>query len=777
MEVPYEGIKYRGGFFIAHRRVPYQREGALPLEGLKKQVTVARDEKGMAYIYAQNLHDVLMAQGFVTAQDRLFQMELARLFSTGRISELVGEKGKAIDTRMRTIGFYRNAKRHADLLDETTRSFFQHYLDGVNAYIKTRPDTHHLEFRLAGIKPTPWTIADSLSIAYYMGWDSAGNLTTEVIAHMLVEKVGLERTREILPLNSNPDEFPQHSTVSPGRIGDAEHIRIHQDKRLMSYLKKGTLSMGSNNWAVGPQLSKSKKPIVANDPHLDSRILPGPWYPCGLITPDFRGVGVIIPGIPGMIVGRTGHIAIGVTNAYGDAQDLSVETVDPKDPDRYLEGRNSLPFELIEETLTIKDKGAPEGYRRERITVRSTKRGPVISGVLPGLTTDKVITMRWSAFESMGPSLGIDKLLTAKSIHDVREALRHINCIMLNFVFADTEGNIGWQISSRLPIRSRGDGTIPYVVEDGCDNWAGWIPYDEMPQLYNPQRGWVGTCNHKTVDSSYPYYYSSCFAPSYRYERLTYLLDSPGRKSAGEHWQFQRDTMNLMARRIAPVMVKALMGRILSEWDYSDDPGKAAPTIFQAIYRQFALLVFQDELADDLARSMLDHWFFWQERLQSMVLEGTSSWFDNIRTKEAKETMDVLFRQAALDAAGELRTRLGDDPRKWLWGKVHTLEFVSPIRREGFGKGLVGGGSHPAHGSGETLCCGTYDFNDPYHVTVSASLRMVADLGDDDKVLAVLPGGVSGRLFIAHTKDQIKAFLSGDKVYWWFSDRRIPLRP
>jgi penicillin amidase len=759
----------------------YQREGTLHLDGLKEPVTVMRDEKGMAYIYAQNLHDVLMAQGFVTAQDRLFQMELTRLFATGRISELVGEKGKAIDTRMRTIGFYRNGKRHAGLLDETTRSFFQHYLDGLNAYITTRTDTHHLEFRLAGIKPTPWTIADSLSIAYFMGWDSAGNLTTEVIAHMLAEKVGLERTKEILPLNINPDEFAQHGTASRVRIRDVAHIHIAQDKRLMSYLKKGGLCMGSNNWAVGPQFSKSNKSIVANDPHLDPRTLPGPWYPCGLITPDFRAVGVMIPGIPGMIVGRTDHIAIGVTNAYGDAQDLYVETVDPRDPDRYLEGRNSLPFELIEETLTIKDKDAPEGYRRESITIRSTKRGPVLSGVLPGLITDKVITMRWSAFDTTGPSLGIDKLLTAKSIHDVRDALSYVNCIMLNFVFADTEGNIGWQTSSKLPIRSRGDGTIPYVVEDGSDNWAGWIPYDEMPQLYNPSRGWVGTCNHKTVGSDYPYYYSSCLGSSYRYERLKNILDGAGKKSADEHWQFQRDTMNLMARRIAPVMVKALMahedtkemGRILSEWDYRDDPDKIAPTIFQAIYRRFALLVFQDELGEDLARSMLDKWDFWQERLQRMVLEGTSSWFDNITTEEAEETADVLFHRAALDAAGELSTSLGDDPGKWLWGKAHRLEFVSPIRREGFGKGLVGGGSHPAPGSGETLCRGIYEFDDPYNVTISASLRMVADLGDDDKVLAVLPGGVCGRVFNTHTKDQIKAFLSGEKAYWWFSDKAI----
>jgi len=239
--------------------------------------------------------------------------------------------------------------------------------------------------------------------------------------------------------------------------------------------------------------------------------------------------------------------------------------------------------------------------------------------------------------------------------------------------------------------------------------------------------------------------------------------------------------MNLMAKKIAPVIARALithddtkqMGQILSQWDYLDDIDKAAPTIFQSIYRKFALLVFQDELGEELVRTMLDKWAFWEERLEKMVLNGTSPWFDNVNTRDIKETMDELFHQATLDVAENLGSRLGHDPTKWAWGKVHQLEFVSPIRRKGFGKGLVGGGSHPFPGSGETLCRGIYDFNDPFGVTVSASLRMVADLGDDDKVLAVLPGGVSGRLFYPHTKDQIKAFMSGKKVYWWFSDTAI----
>jgi penicillin amidase len=682
---------------------------------------------------------------------------------------------------MKTIGFLRNAKKHAELLDGETRSFLQKYLDGVNAFITLRPKEHHLEFRLAGIKPTPWHIEDSLAAAYFMSWDTSANLTTEIIAQMLVEKVGLEKAMEIFPLNVNPDESPREEKKSVTTASERIPLSLGKDEGVLGYMKDRSLRLSSNNWCVGSLLSAGGKPTVADDPHLDSRILPGPWYPSGLITPEFRAVGVSIPGIPGIVVGRTDHMAFGVTNAYGDNQDLYVETLDPKDPGRYLEGDRSLPFNTVEETLLIKDNKEPGGFREERLKIRLTPRGPVISGVLPGLKTQKVMTLRWAPFERMDPCIGFHYMLRSRSVSEFREAIRHVNILLLNFGFADDEGNIGWQVSGSIPIRANGDGTIPHVVKGSEDDWVGYVPFEEMPHTQNPERGWVGTCNHKTVTRDYPYYYSSYFSSSYRYQRLKQLLDRGKSMSVDDHWQFQRDTMNLMAKRIAPLMAKALMaheetremGEILAAWDHGDDPDKAAPAIFQAVYRHFALLVFEDELGDDLARTMLDEWYFWEERLQAMVLEGSSPWFDDVRTGRVKESRDDLFYQAALKVSQDLSSSLGKDPARWIWGKVHQMEFLSPIRRKGFGKGFLGGGSYPAPGSGETLYRGLYDFNEPFDVTVSASLRMVVDLSDEDKVLAVLPGGVCGRLFHAHTKDQTDAFMGGDKVYWWFSDKAI----
>ena len=759
----------------------YQSEGKLLLTGLKKPITVKRDEKGMAFIYAENMHDAIMAQGFVTAQDRLFQMQLTRLFAQGRICELAGEKARHLDIRMRTIGLHRIAQKQAKMLDRETRDFFQNYVDGVNAFIEQCPGHLPLEFKLAGIKPEPWSVTDSLCILYYMGYSTSANLNTEVVTQMLVETVGPDKAAEILPININPDDPDDFGQTSLPAFGRPSAYSLTTDKNLLTLIRDLPLRLGSNNWVVSPKLSPGPKPILAGDPHLDPRILPSVWYPLGIITPELRAVGANIPGLPGMAIGRTGYISIASTNNYGDMQDLYVEVLDPTSPDRYLEGKKSLPFEVIEEKLKIKDKESPEGYREEKIKIRLTRRGPVVSDILPGLETEKVITLRWAPVESMTPVVDLSGLLTAKSTADLHEVLARVPMLCLNWVFADVKGNIGYRASGKLPIRRRGDGTFPHQVTSSEDNWKGWILQTDMPHSDNPVRGWLGTCNQKTVTNDYPFYYSSYFAPSYRYRRLKELMKSPDPKTVDNHWQYQRDVKNLMAAKIAPVMAKALlahgdtkdMGKILSDWNFMDELDLAAPTIFQTTYINFARLVFEDELGPKVTTTMLNNWYFWEERLQQMVLGGSSEWFDDQNSSGKVETLDDLFHQAGQKAKAQLSTRLGSDPNNWLWGKVHTLELVSPIRREGLGKELLGSGPMPMGGSGETLYRGWYGLDDPFEVTNCASLRMVADMADDDKIVAVLPGGVTGRLFSPHQKDQIKAFMDGTKLYWWFSDKTI----
>ncbi|MBC8438737.1 MAG: penicillin acylase family protein [Deltaproteobacteria bacterium] len=758
----------------------FKDNGELKIPGLKEPVTIQRDANGMAYIHARNVQDLLMAQGFVTAQDRLFQMQLTRLVIQGRVCELAGPGARNFDIRMRTIGLNRMAKKQTEILNGETKKKFQSYVDGINAFIENCPDDIHLEFKLAGIQPEKWEVADSVGILYYMGYSTAANLNTEIVAQTLLETLDYEKVSQIMPLNINADDPKDTGMLKIPAKSDllASMSRIQS---LAAYATDRKLRAGSNNWAVSPARSTSGSAILAGDPHLDPRILPGVWYPIGLIAPDIRAVGVHIPGIPGMAIGRTDYIALSATNNYGDMLDLYIETIDSKNPNHYLEGKISIPFTRIEETLRIKDKDDPTGFKTENITILTTRRGPVVSGIFPDLNTSKTISMRFAPAESMGSTIGLFDILTAKNNQDVVNALKNVPMGCLNWVFADADGNIGHQASGKIPIRYNGDGTFPHLIKDNTDNWHGWIPQDEMPGSMNPDKNWIGTCNQKTIDHDYPYYYSSYFAPSYRYRRLKELMASSDKKSSQDLWDYQRDTKNLLAQNISPIMAKVfqsheetrVMGKIIAEWDFRDDPNKAAPAIFQATYRHFAYLVFEDELGQDNAMVMLNNWYFWQERLEQMVLRNEGAWFDNIKTLDQIETREDLFFLAGLEAKKVLSGQMGNSPEKWQWGQVHTLELVNPLRRTEPGKALLGSGLLPMGGSGETLYRGWYDYDKPFEITHCAALRMVTDFSDKDKILAVMPGGVSGRSFYPHQKDQIKAYMSGEKRYWWFSDKAI----
>jgi penicillin amidase len=759
----------------------YPTDGTIAIEGMKAPVRVYRDEKGMAYIHAENKADLIMAQGYVTAMDRLFQMQLTRLFSSGRIGELAGPGAKSVDLKMRTLGFRRNAQKHLTILNEETRQFLQHYADGVNAFIRSRPGDLHLAFKLAGIKPEPWHPVDTLTIMYFMGWQSAANLQHEIVTQMLIEKLGPAGASELLPLNINPAESEAASMIKRTDL-KMTGLGVDAFAGLASLFDNRRLQVGSNNWVVDAAHSTSGKPIVANDPHLEASMLPGPWYPSGLISDHIRAVGVTIPGIPGMVVGRSAAMAFGVTNAYGDSQDLYVETLDPENENHYLEGDTSVAFQVIHETLRFKDQDASGGYRQEKIAIRRTRRGPVISDLqLDGLQTDKVMTVRWSAFENMKPSIALERTLSCRSIECFRNALKSVNYIALNWVFADENGDIGWHVSGQLPIRTDGDGTSAYQVVGHEDNWQAWIPFEQMPQATNPAEGWISTANHKTVDHRYPFYYSNYYSTSYRQRRLMELLGEPGKKGAPDHWRYQRDILNLKAKALAPIMAAALlghddttaMGRILKTWDATDAVDQPGPTVFHAVFNEFAYLTFIDELGADLVHTMLSNTYFWEERLVHMMIGNTSPWFDDQVTSDRVETRDDLLHRAALNIAERMRKELGNDPQDWHWGKVHRYDFYSPVARSGALKKWLGGGDYPAAGSGDTLCRSLFEYNDLRTVAVMASLRMVVDLGDADKIMAVLPGGVAGRLFHPHTTNQIEPFINGDPVYWWFSDPQI----
>ena len=769
-----------GGYLMVRSAGHPKIDGDLKLTGLSAPVKVVRDELGVPYITAANTPDLLKAQGFVTAQDRLLQMELFRATWRGELAATFGPDALPSDIRMRVLGMRRNGDRHALKLDAPSRAYLQSYADGVNAYVKDHPGDHPIELKAAGLKPSAWSVADLVTLVHFIHYTHSTNFKAEIVGQKLIDKLGLAQAREIMPLTVNPDwgarPAPAGATAKAGRDG----LRLGVDWAHLSVAPE-TLNhqgLGSNNWAIGPSRSASGKAMVVNDPHLDSRILPGYWYPVGLFTPEIQAIGAALPGMPGILVGRTKHVAFGVTNAYGDVQDVYIETLDPNDKSRYLHGAKSTAFTVVEETIRIKDKAAPGGLREQPLRIRYTVHGPVISDH-PGLGTggDKILALRSTDAEVLAPVLGIEGLLTAPDAAAFDREVQKIDLMMFNFVFADDQGKIGHRATGAVPIRAGADGSLPRVaLADGSDDWTGFIPKDRMPGMMNPQRAWVGTANNDTTPQGFEWYYTNYVSPDYRYRRIGEVLGAGRKMTVDDHWKLMTDDRNLQSDVLRATIVAALkadaahkdLAAILDAWDGVDRADQAAPLVYQALYRQIALATFTPRLGDDVAQDMLSTWYFWQQRFDALAATPDSPWFDDPATN-GRETLADVIRAAAPKARAELETLQGKDPAAWRWGKAHALRFVSPLRRNGAGQELVGGFTVERPGSGETLNRGVYDFMKPYDVNFFASMRVVTDFGDPDKIDAVIAGGVSERHFQPHQNDQARLLVANERRAWWFN--------
>ena len=768
--------------FVGQLRGP-KVDGELALPGLSAPVRVLRDEHGIPYIFAANTPDLIRAQGFVTAQNRLFQLEGLRAIATGRLAESLGEGGLASDRQIRLLGLRRNAERHAKLLSPEARDFLVWFAEGLNAYIAGHADDHPLELKLAGFVPRPWTLEDMVTALHLGNWTQAANFKAELTMQKLIDKFGADKAlRELAPVNVNPLRTQQPVIVgdsgSAQRLGDVELLAgLDGPDSLLAPL--APLAVGSNNWAVGRSRSASGAAVLVNDPHLDARLLPGVWHPIGLFAPGIQAVGVAYPFVPGIQIGRTAHVAFGLTNAYGDSQDLFIETVAPGQREHYVDGTEVRPFQVIEEVIRIKDKDAAGGYREEKMIIRATVRGPIISGPILGYDGESRLSLRMASAELPGGSLGIEKLLTARNVAEVDQAVQAIDTVYFNYVFADKAGGIGHRSTGRVPVRASKQGSHPKAV-GATDDWRGFIPPEQMPGVISPARDWVGTANHDNRPDGYAFDYSSYFASSYRIRRMIEVLDQAKGMRTADQSALMMDAQNLQAARLKPVLVAALradpanadFARVLEAWDGRDDKDLAAPLIYHALYERLAYETYVDEMGDKLARDWLGQWYAWQERFDELVKTPDSPWFDDVRTAQ-KEALGDLVRRVAATVRPALQAKHGADPAKWKWGDEHRIAFVSPLRRSGTGRDFLGYAEAPMSGSGATLLRALNPFMAGFEVNFFASMRLVADMGDDEKIEAVLSGGVVDRQFHPHQKDQLPAWTEGRLLNWWFAPKQV----
>lgn len=746
----------------------YQRDGHFKISKNEKPIKIHRDEYGIAYIFGESKADVIRGQGFVNAQDRLFQIEFYRALVKGELAKLVGPSMLQSDIKMRVLNLKQNASKSYPFLNEATKNFLSWYCEGFNEYLQVGKDEFPIELNLLNIEPTPLTPLELVAVIHFVGLNHGRNMEDEILSLNLAARTKL--AQDLLPLNVNPDRTkPLSFQIDSTLIGFSEksNTPLPEVNPMLFSIPK----FGSNNWAISEKKSQSGKVMVSNDPHLDARLLPGMFYPIGLFCPEFKSVGIAIPGIPGLIVGRNEYLSFGVTNGYGDSQDLIIEKVEG---DSYFIKDEKIPFEKRKETISVKDN------EDVTIEIRSTIHGPIISDFEAfGVKTNDVLSLRWSQRETQSESLGIERFLESKNVFEFRDALAGIDNMFFNFVVGDMDGNIAHQATGLIPIRLNHNGRTPQMSDEKI--WSGFIPKDSLPQMINPEREWVGTANHDTRPDDYPFYYSAHFSPNYRYLRMKEILSENKKFNAEDLWNLILDCRNKQAEKLNPLFVAALeekketqdLANILKNWNHNDNVDEVGATIYNVLYDKLLNLILDDELPDDLEEEFWANQYYWNQRIDDFII-SEHNFIDNKET-EKRESLKDLVIEAGIKTKEFLVQNLGTDQKDWTWGKIHTIRFMSPIRQKGFGSNMLGGEEFPKDGSNQTLNRGGYKKQpgNNFETGWFSTFRMVADLNDNEKIMGVLAGGSAARILHPYYKSQLEKWKADEWIPYWLSKEKI----
>jgi penicillin amidase len=539
-------VAVAGGVWFVRRPWP-EISGQLQMPGLQAPVRIVRDTWGVPHIFAENEHDLFMAQGYVHAQDRLWQMEWNRNIANGTLATLIGDAGVAADQFTRTMGTLRSAQSDYQLIDPEERTMLDNYSAGVNAYIESHRNRLPLQYTLLGVTPRPWTPIDSLAFGNVISFSLQGNHRLELLRARLLPQIGEEKLQALLPMyeSNKPLIIPQQAN------GYRWLSATSSDKEdyLAQLLGDPNASWGSNNWVVSGSRTTTGKPILANDTHLNQS-MPSIWYQNGLHGGRFNTVGYTRAGVPLVLIGHTERVAWGITNLNPDVQDLYIEKFDNRDNPTQVEFNNAWePLTIIPETIQVKGKD-PISFN-----VYVTRHGPIVNDVIDTRGQTEPLALSWAAYGSSTIFHSIVLLNQASNWDEFRNAIRYWDLPSQNFVYADVDGNIGYQASGKVPIRApQHQGTVPVPGWTGEYEWKGLIPFEELPYSFNPPEGFIGTANNKIVDDSYPYSLAAEWDPGYRARRIIDLLQANDKVSVEYVKQMQADTYSLPAEALMPYL-------------------------------------------------------------------------------------------------------------------------------------------------------------------------------------------------------------------------------
>jgi penicillin amidase len=749
-----------GGYFYLRLSLP-QLTGEVELAGLEAPVEVLRDAHGIPHIFARSERDAQFALGFVHAQDRLWQLEMNRRIGSGRMAEALGAAALDTDRFLRTLGIRRVAEANVRHLDADSKKLLSAYAAGVNAFLALKPVLPP-EFWILRVTPEPWSEVDSAAWAKMMAWDLGGNWRSELLRLQLAPR---------LPSSAIQEFLPPYPGDAPLELPDLRQFYRVLEKEPAQFSAVDGTPGASNSWVVSGARSTSGKPLLANDPHL-GLTAPNVWYFAHLHAPGLDAIGATLPGVPGIVIGRNARIAWAATNTGPDVQDLYLEKLDAGGG--YLAPDGPRPFVVLRETIKV--KGADD----VPLAIRISRHGPVISDVvqsaLDATPRGHALALAWTALAEDDASLvALFKLGRAANWQEFVDATRHLHAPQQNLSYADVDGHIGFIAPGRIPIRKRDNrlhGLAPAPGWDARYDWAGFIPFDELPRALDPPSGKIVTANHKIVPPRYPHFITYGWDAPYRARRIDELLDEVRAHDRASFARMQADVVSLAARELLPRMV-AIQGasleaddvlKWLAGWDGAMSPDRPEPLIFNAWWREFARALYADELGTAFRGQWRQRALFIDNVLADR--DGQARWCDDVRTPRV-ETCDELLAASLDKALADLRRRYGDDPGRWRWGDAHEARLRHrPLSRSSWLRGIFDI-SVPSGGDGYTINRGEMDYSDdaePYANRHASSLRAIYDLADPQASLFIHPGGQSGNPFSPHYRSFAPLWARGDYV-------------
>ncbi|MFL6438210.1 MAG: penicillin acylase family protein [Terriglobales bacterium] len=763
-------------YFIERRELP-QLDGAITLNALSGPVTVIRDKLGVPHIKASSFDDLFFAQGFVTAQDRLWQMDASRRYAAGELAELLGPDLLKHDRQQRYLQIRVACERGAAALDPQQRHHLEAYARGVNAFIDRSRNHLPLEFHLLHYKPAPWRVEDSLLIGANMDQMLNTQYDVELRREKVMRHLSPQEIADLYPTTSwrdlppaqqanvSADEEPAAKPKAHGSDDEDNEDGSTPDHKsaLLDILAPSRCDMcvpGSNNWVVSGEHTVSGKPLLSNDMHLGHSI-PDIWYEAHLTKgdgQDFDVAGVTLPGLPFVIVGHNRRIAWGFTNLGPDVQDLFVEQLNSSGQVASPTGWQSA--QKSHEVIHV--KGKPDDI----FDVIVTRHGPIITPILKG--ENRELALQWTIYDPTAMSVPFLEINSARNWQEFRAAFSKFGGPSQNVVYADVDGHIGYQATGKIPVRASGDGLLSQSGADAAHDWTGYVPFDQLPSIYDPPSGILGTANSRITPDGYPRLLANNWESPYRTSRIFRLLDTSGQLKPADMLAIQTDVTSELERFFADRFVYAIdqqrnvssrlrqAADIMRGWDGRMEKNSAAASIAYWSRRNLMKLLLTPKLGEDLINydwglsapaleNILTH------RMPRWLPQGYASYYDVL----------VAAVQKAIDSE-----RAPKDLKRWRWGSQFPVDVQHPVLASlPILSHFSGTGWHLQSGSGSTVKQVGANFG--------PSERMTVDLSDLDHSTLNIVIGESGHVLSAHYKDQFSAWYEGSTSQFPFSEAAV----